>query len=176
MSPLFTYNGKLLVVDGKLAVHEDCCCDKDNEYTIEICNSNGVTDDDWKVELNGKDIGIHSAPLGDPRPPQNLVFAVTVWRTNNEININDCGDATYKNISKQDFVNGNNTILMTIVKLYECGGGPFIGVGCNNLGDVRVRKWKKVQGQFVEDGLLLNSIYVGVSLIGLINNFDFVYP
>lgn len=28
MSPLFTYNGKLLIVDGKLAADENCCCDK----------------------------------------------------------------------------------------------------------------------------------------------------
>ena len=26
MSPLFRYNGKLLVVDGKLATNENCCC------------------------------------------------------------------------------------------------------------------------------------------------------
>ena len=26
MSPLFTYNGKLLVVDGKLAANQNCCC------------------------------------------------------------------------------------------------------------------------------------------------------
>ena len=79
-------------------------------------------------------------------------------------------------ISKQDFVNGNNAILMTIVKLYECGGGPFMGFGCGNFGDVRVRKWKKVQGQFVEDGLLLISNYQGPSQMGFINNFNFVYP
>ena len=28
MSPLFTYNGKLLVVDGKLATNSNCCCGK----------------------------------------------------------------------------------------------------------------------------------------------------
>jgi hypothetical protein len=28
MSPLFAYKGKLLVVDGKLAANERCCCDK----------------------------------------------------------------------------------------------------------------------------------------------------
>jgi hypothetical protein len=28
MSPLFTYLNKLLVVDGKLAANENCCCDK----------------------------------------------------------------------------------------------------------------------------------------------------
>jgi hypothetical protein len=27
MSPLFTYNGKLLVVDGKLATNQNCCCE-----------------------------------------------------------------------------------------------------------------------------------------------------
>lgn len=26
MSPLYLYNGKLLVVDGKLAINQNCCC------------------------------------------------------------------------------------------------------------------------------------------------------
>ena len=39
MGPLFTYNGKLLVVDGKLATSEDCCCDKRRK----ICWANYYT-------------------------------------------------------------------------------------------------------------------------------------
>lgn len=29
VSPLYLYNGKLLVVDGKLATGQNCCCDED---------------------------------------------------------------------------------------------------------------------------------------------------
>jgi hypothetical protein len=53
MSPLFTYKGKLLVVDGKLAANENCCCDQ-FEYAIFTCNSNAITDDRFDVFLNGQ--------------------------------------------------------------------------------------------------------------------------
>jgi hypothetical protein len=43
MSPLFTYNGKLLVVDGKLATNENCCCGDcciDEEFSISGISGN----------------------------------------------------------------------------------------------------------------------------------------
>lgn len=77
MSPLFTYNGKLLVVDGKLATNENCCCDQ-FEYGILTCNANFVTDDNFDVLLNGTKIGTH---IGQ----QNNVANGSFWSTNNTI-------------------------------------------------------------------------------------------
>lgn len=134
-----------------------CCCGF--EYTIEICNSNSVTDDDWRVELNGKNIGTHSAP--------GMILAGTVWRTNDQIEVG-CGTVTYKTLSKADFVNGSNSLYMTITALYNY----------NNYGTVTVRSWKWDAGQnaFVENSVLLSDEYIGPSQIGYVTSFNFVYP
>lgn len=137
----------------------DPCCCNNFEYTIEICNSNSVTDDDWRVELNGKNIGTHSAP--------GMILAGTVWRTNNQLSVG-CGSVTYKNVSKNDFIDGQNNLYMTITALYFAA----------NFGTVTVRRWKwdGDQNAFVEDAVLLASTYTGPSTIGYTNSFDFVYP
>lgn len=48
MSPIYTYNGKLLVVDEKLATNENCCCAQcclvgDGKGTIFLCGTGGDT-------------------------------------------------------------------------------------------------------------------------------------
>jgi hypothetical protein len=149
-----------------LSATEPCCC---GEYTIEICNSNSVTDDDWRVELNDKTLGTHSAPLN--------ILAGTVWRTNSQIQVG-CGTVTYYDLSKDDFVAGANNLKMTITKLYECGGGAFAGFGCGNFGTVTVRKWEfnNAQNAFVATANLLSSTYTGNSQLGIVNTFNFNYP
>lgn len=61
MSPLYIYNGKILVKNGKLAGNEDCCCDGDNRCSyIEIIYDwtfgNNV-DLDTQTIFNGKRVG-----------------------------------------------------------------------------------------------------------------------
>lgn len=147
------------VTAGLLAgLDEACCCDP-FEYTIEICNSNSITDDDWRVELNGKNIGTHSAP-------QNIL-AGTAWRTEKTIEVG-CGTVTYKTLQKSDFVAGNNSLVMTITALYFAA----------NYGTVHVKKWKwdKEQNTFVLDSVLLAGEYTGPSTIGVVNTFQFNFP
>ena len=76
MSPLFTYKGKLLQKDGKLANNKNCCCDK-FDYGIMICNANSVLDDNFDIFLNGNLIGQHIAPDG--------IVGGEFWVTNNAI-------------------------------------------------------------------------------------------
>ena len=75
MSPLFTYKGKLLQKNGKLANNQNCCCD--NEYGIMICNSNSILDDNFDVFLNNNKIGVHLAPNG--------IIGGEFWVTDNAI-------------------------------------------------------------------------------------------
>lgn len=162
MPALTLVNGLLRVAEcgGPLVISEstqDPCCCNATEYTLEICNSNSVTDDDWRVELNGKNIGTHSAP--------GMILAGTVWRTNDNIEVG-CGTVTYKTLNKNDFVDGQNTILMTITALYNA----------NNYGTVIVRGWKRENNVFVEEKILLAGEYTGPSQIGFTNQFQFVYP
>lgn len=158
--PALTLVNGLLRVDGcggPLVVSDSgsnpCCCNE-AEYTIEICNSNSVTDDDWRVELNGKNIGTHSAP--------GMILAGTVWRTHNDIEVG-CGQVTYKTFSKNDLA-CENTILMTITALYNEA----------NFGTVTVREWKRENNVFVENKVLLAGEYTGPSQIGFTNLFNFV--
>jgi hypothetical protein len=174
MTFLTLLNGRLRVAGcgGALVTTDDdekpCCCNQ-FEYTIEICNINEVTDDDWRVELNGKNIGTHSAP--------EMILAGTVWRTKDTIEVG-CGDVTYETLSKNDFAQGPNKLRMEITKLYECGGGAFAGTGCGNYGTVTINRWKydPEQQKYVLDGALLAGEYTGPSEIGLVNEFDFTFP
>lgn len=59
MSPLYVYNGKLLVRDGKLATDQNCCCE---------CNCNNcactftITFQDTNVIPNGDPISVYEPP------------------------------------------------------------------------------------------------------------------
>jgi|688.fasta_scaffold07784_6 hypothetical protein len=64
MSPLFTYNGKLLVVDGKLAANENCCCGCD----CDACNIESETV--YYGALNGNFLSLN----GDAYPVCNFTF------------------------------------------------------------------------------------------------------
>jgi hypothetical protein len=155
-------NGKLRVSGGSLVLsdssEEPCCCNP-FEYTIEICNSNSVTDDDWKVELNGTNIGTHSAP--------GMILAGTVWRTKDEIEVG-CGEVTYKELDKGDFEQGQNNLRMEVTQLYNAA----------NYGTVTINKWKydRDQEKYVVDGALLSGEYTGPSEIGHVNEFNFNFP
>lgn len=164
MAPYLTlYNGQLLLNDAGTAfklsdsVTEPCCCGGD--ISIEICNSNAVTDDDWRLELNGRVIGTHSAPA--------MALRATVFRTKPDIPGQPCGTVNYIPFPSNYVQNGSNSILMTITAVY------FF----NNFGTVRVISWKKNSaGQYVIDQILLDSTYTGPSTIGFTNAFSFNFP
>jgi hypothetical protein len=163
MTPYLTiYDGQLLVNDAGTALQlsdsviDPCCCGGD--ISIEICNSNGITDDDWRVELNGRTIGTHSAPLNAVRG--------TIFRTKSGIPGLGCGP-TYINFPSNYVQRGTNNILMTITKLYFAA----------NFGTIRVVRWtKNAAGTYIYDGLLLDSTYTGPSTLGFTNSFSFTFP
>ena len=50
--PLYLYDGKLLSKDGKLAIHEDCCCDDCDCPDCDICPFCCLTWEYWTVFWN----------------------------------------------------------------------------------------------------------------------------
>lgn len=56
--PLYLFNGKLLIQNGKLATSDKCCCGN-CEYAILLCNSNAQKDNPFNIILNGQQIGTH---------------------------------------------------------------------------------------------------------------------
>jgi len=75
MSPLFTYLNKLLVVDGKLAANEKCCCSKccligDGKGAIFLCGTGGDTC--WGVEGNANIFFSYCDP--NPNKPNTITI------------------------------------------------------------------------------------------------------
>jgi len=142
-----------------LADEDDPCCCNEFEYTIEMCNVNSITDDDWEVYLNDKSIGAHKAP--------EMKLAGTVWSTSDEVEGESCGDVTKESVKKDDFEEGENTLRIKITK--ENGFG--------NFGTVTVRKWKFdfEADKFVVDSVLFSGTYTANGT-GAEQSFPFNYP
>jgi hypothetical protein len=119
MSPLYLYNNKLLVKDGKLATSQDCCC-KDIEVAIYICSNNNVRDDFFDVILNGKSIGQYQPPHAGA----SMLFVTDMnitkdhmcgpgWDGFPEDNPCQCDDTILFNkvqIQKEDFIDIDNNV------------------------------------------------------------------
>ena len=120
MSPLYLYQNKLLVKDGKLATSDKCCCDKqDIEVAIYLCSPTNIRDNFFNVMLNGNLIGQYQPP----HPGTSML-----WVTNMDITKDDLCPAPALNIDpclcentillnklqiqKNDFVPGDNTLTL----------------------------------------------------------------
>jgi len=123
MSPLYLFNNKLLVKNGKLATSQDCCCDEDIEVAIYICSRSSLQDDWFDVRLNEKLIGQYQ-----PTQPQTSMLFVTDMNipqaamcilpsTGEPSDSCLCSNTTLLNtvqIQRADFIAGfNNTITLT---------------------------------------------------------------
>lgn len=194
---------KLTTIDGKLRrytssasyklvlTEEDdtgCCCAPClYAYSIEMCNSNGVTDDDWSVKLNGTNIGTHSAPCCDPNAEDFdwlVGRKVTTFRTDVGVpgawsaeagsdGLGTCGEITYFLFDKNLFSPcGTNTLLLTVIS----------NNGFENYGEMRVYRWKFdwEQNKYIIDQYLLAGWYStedsGASTVGKTNTESFLSP
>ncbi len=45
MPSVYLWEGKVLIVDGKVAVHEDCCCGEPGQSTVGTLNYSQIDDD-----------------------------------------------------------------------------------------------------------------------------------
>lgn len=114
MSPLIVKDNKLLIKESKLATSIDCCCNCTIGLGILICNSNAVTDDDFDVVLNGKNIGQHRA--------RDMSVAGELFKTDNQI-------------TKESICLGANAGGFPCQK--ECAGPPPGCDTCVNSGGVQ---------------------------------------
>ena len=83
MTSLYKWDDKPLVVDGKLAVHEDCCCCLTNECsTPELPSTFNITVASWSLSACTCANGTRDIPYLQHRYYWNSVYWVNVydWR------------------------------------------------------------------------------------------------
>jgi hypothetical protein len=105
MSPLFTYKGKLLVVDGKLANSQDCCCAECSYIEITYdWTFGGDVDLDTKTVFNGVSLGFDclGGNCAEQGPP-------------------DCGDQYITWSGDNVEASGTETIIVRVRKALDDG-------------------------------------------------------
>lgn len=56
--PIYLWEGKILIVDGKIAIHERCCCDDKFYCTVEFMSMYDCDTGEWIEDSNGNTVAV----------------------------------------------------------------------------------------------------------------------
>ena len=116
--PVYTFDSKVLVVDNKIAVHEDCCCNPECDGCSEL-----ITPDQFSVTI----VGLENGDCGDCTDLNGtFVLDKTADPCHWEYQFNPtlCGGDIAVMFLDVDFI-GGNTVLNWGVAPAIGGGFPF---------------------------------------------------
>jgi hypothetical protein len=158
-----TSDGKLIVDEttGKLFAGDNCCC---GIFAIVIWNSNGAKDDNFKVVLNGTELGTIDNNTNDIT---GRIFAVNAAITPANIYIPQPNVFQPTVVFDPSLIiNGINTLRIESIQDNDNG----------NLGQVRVARWDLSGLQYSPSVTYLSGLYGFPDGVGNGQDYMFSYP
>jgi hypothetical protein len=159
-----TSDGKLIVDEttGKLFAGDTCCC---GIFAIVIWNSNAARDDNFKVVLNGTELGTINNNASDYT---GRIFSLDAAITPANISVQQ-PNAFEPTIvfNAALLINGTNTLRIESIQDNNNG----------NFGEVRVAKWILTGGQYAIHGTpYVSASYSFADGVGNGQDYTFSYP